>query len=423
MRGDDGNAGYVGIKFECADLVGNAATSVYYSLWIQGSGPLLYGFVPTPSVWVSAAASANMTVTVRGKEKESAKKEAERWRSSAERDISEVPDIEEQRDELGGVAGRGVSEREHVPDRGAWGRSEQGAVHRGRHRGEHGEPDEQRERGQRGASVQRVRADSVGEVEHCGERDDHGHAVWDGDSDGEVRADDRREQLWGVGGSGVILCEWSCDDIRGASRCGEEGERRGRGEGEGEERGERDEERDGTQGTLASSLSARTWWGTRRRRCSYSLWIQGSGPLLYGFVPTPSVWVSAAASANMTVTVRGKGERVGEEGSRTLEELPLSVTSVRYRISRNSGTSWEAWLDVASVSGSTFRTGALGAGANRVQFIAADIVANMANLTSSVSVDSVAPVYSGFGPTVWVKSNTVANVTITDTQSGTVTGR
>ena len=97
------------------------------------------------------------------------------------------------------------------------------------------------------------------------------------------------------------------------------------------------------------------------------------------------------------------------------------MASVRYRISRNSGRSWEAWLDVASVSGSTFRTGALGAGANRVQFIAADIVANMANLTSSVSVDSVAPVYSLFGPTVWVKSNTVANVTITDTQSGTVT--
>ena len=60
-------AGYIGIKFECADLVGNAATSVEYSLWIQGSGPLLYGFVPTPSVWVSAAASANMTVTVREK--------------------------------------------------------------------------------------------------------------------------------------------------------------------------------------------------------------------------------------------------------------------------------------------------------------------------------------------------------------------
>ena len=160
--------------------------------------------------------------------------------------------------------------------------------------------------------------------------------------------------------------------------------------------------------------------GNAATSVEYSLWIQGSGPLLYGFVPTPSVWVSAAASANMTVTVRGKGKE-WRRRKQNAGGAPLSTTSVRYRISRNSGTSWEAWLDVASVSGSTFRTGALGAGANRVQFIAADIVANMANLTSSVSVDSVAPVYSLFGPTVWVKSNTVANVTITDTQSGTVT--
>ena len=131
--------------------------------------------------------------------------------------------------------------------------------------------------------------------------------------------------------------------------------------------------------------------GNAATSVSYSLWIQGSGPLLYGFVPTPSVWVSAAASANMTVTVRGKREK-WRRGKQNAGGAPLSMTSVRYRISRNSGRSWEAWLDVASVSGSTFRTGALGAGANRVQFIAADIVANMANLTSSVSVDSVAPV-------------------------------
>lgn len=76
---------------------------------------------------------------------------------------------------------------------------------------------------------------------------------------------------------------------------------------------------------------------------------------------------------------------------------------------------------MTSESGSTFWSGAFGAGANRVQVIAADTVGNMANLTSSVSVDSTAPEFGQFGPTVWVKSQTVFAVAVAEAESGTLT--
>ena len=91
----------------------------------------------------------------------------------------------------------------------------------------------------------------------------------------------------------------------------------------------------------------------------------------------------------------------------------LSTPSVAYRLSSDSGVTWDAWQAVSSEAGSTFWTGPLGAGTNRVQFIAADTVGNMANQTNSVSVDTTAPAFSGFGPTVWVKSLTAYMVTIT----------
>ena len=53
----------MGIKSEASDNVGNAGTSVYYSLWIDGTAPA-YG-VFTPTVWVKSGTAATMGITVR----------------------------------------------------------------------------------------------------------------------------------------------------------------------------------------------------------------------------------------------------------------------------------------------------------------------------------------------------------------------
>ena len=53
----------MGIKFEASDNVGNAATSVYYSLWIDGTAPAFGVF--TPTVWVKSGTAATMAITVR----------------------------------------------------------------------------------------------------------------------------------------------------------------------------------------------------------------------------------------------------------------------------------------------------------------------------------------------------------------------
>ena len=59
----------MGIKFEASDNVGNEATSVYYSLWIDGTAPAFGVF--TPTVWVKSGTAATMAITVRrGQEEE-----------------------------------------------------------------------------------------------------------------------------------------------------------------------------------------------------------------------------------------------------------------------------------------------------------------------------------------------------------------
>ena len=58
-----GFAGNVGIKFEASDNVGNAGTSVYYSLWIDGTAPAFSSFAPT--VWVKSGTVATVTITAR----------------------------------------------------------------------------------------------------------------------------------------------------------------------------------------------------------------------------------------------------------------------------------------------------------------------------------------------------------------------
>ena len=60
-------AGNVGIKFEASDNVGNEATSVYYSLWIDGTAPAFGVF--TPTVWVKSGTAATMAITVRQERK------------------------------------------------------------------------------------------------------------------------------------------------------------------------------------------------------------------------------------------------------------------------------------------------------------------------------------------------------------------
>ena len=57
----------MGIKFEASDNVGNAATSVYYSLWIDGTAPAFGVFAPT--VWVKSGTAATMAITVRRERK------------------------------------------------------------------------------------------------------------------------------------------------------------------------------------------------------------------------------------------------------------------------------------------------------------------------------------------------------------------
>ena len=59
-------AGNVGMKFEATSSVGMWAESGEYQIWIDGTSPVLSGFVPLPSEWVSAAAMGNLTVTVSG---------------------------------------------------------------------------------------------------------------------------------------------------------------------------------------------------------------------------------------------------------------------------------------------------------------------------------------------------------------------
>ena len=56
----------MGIKFEASDNVGNEATSVYYSLWIDGTAPAFGVF--TPTMWVKSGTAATLAITVRREE-------------------------------------------------------------------------------------------------------------------------------------------------------------------------------------------------------------------------------------------------------------------------------------------------------------------------------------------------------------------
>ena len=52
----------MGIKFEASDNVGNAATTLYYSLWIDGTAPAFGVF--TPTMWVKSGTAATLAITV-----------------------------------------------------------------------------------------------------------------------------------------------------------------------------------------------------------------------------------------------------------------------------------------------------------------------------------------------------------------------